>query len=72
MKKWAIRMHDGGPYTHYDNREQARAAAKRRSRFDDCAYHVYKRAVSKHANTCGEWQHVETHDFHQALRAALT
>ena len=69
MKKWSIRMQDGGPHTNYDTRAQARAAAKHRSRFDDCAYCVFKRSVR--GNTIGEWEHVETHDFHKALRAAI-
>lgn len=68
MKKWSIRMQDGGPHTNYDTRAQARAAAKHRSRFDDCAYEVLKR--SKVAE--GLWDCVETHDFHKALRAAFT
>lgn len=67
-KNWAIRAASGGVYTQYPTRKAARAAAKHRSRFDDCAYEVLKR--SKVAE--GLWDCVETHDFHKALRAAFT
>ncbi len=66
-KKWAIRSVNGGPFTEYPTRTMARAAAKHRSRFDDCAYEVLRR--DKMPN--GIWHCVETHDFHKHLRNAM-
>lgn len=65
-KNWAICMQDGGVFTQYPTRAAARAAARHRSQFDNCAYCVFKR---KGATV--EWEHVETHDFNKALRVAF-
>lgn len=70
MKKWSIRMQDGGPHTYYDKRTEARAAAKHRSRFDDCPYIIFKHTKCKSDGVVVS-VHVETHDFHKALRAAV-
>lgn len=72
--RWAIQQISGGPRTLYRTREQARNAAKHRSRFDDCAYAVL-RLVSIYSTPSkvphDQWSHVETYDFHKHMRKAM-
>jgi hypothetical protein len=68
-KKWMIQPQDSGKMFQYDTRAVARAAAKHKSRFDDCAYCVFKRIAMPDGSI--QWQHVETHDFHKTVRAAF-